>query len=67
MENDDKRTKCSNMSKHLLVIRVCARRCSGKMVSVLGVFGACDFAAWKRVAALLRGKSVLMGDSLSRC
>ena len=23
---------------------MCARRCSGKMVSVLGVFGACDFA-----------------------
>ena len=33
-------------------MRVCARRCSGKMVSVLGVFGACDFAAWKRVEAL---------------
>ena len=40
------------------------------MVSVLGVFGACDFAAWKRVAALFftwpRGIciQVLMGDSL---
>ena len=41
MENGDKRTKCSNVSKH---IRVCAIRCSGKMASVLGVFGACDFA-----------------------
>ena len=46
MENGDKRTKCSNVSKHKLIIRVCARRCSGKMVSVLDVFGACDFAVW---------------------
>ena len=42
MKNGDKRTKCSNVSK----FRVCARRCSGKMVSVLGVFGASDFAVW---------------------
>ena len=48
-------------------IRVCARRCSGKMVSVLGVFGACAFAVGPLYRSnFLRGESVLMGDSLSR-
>ena len=35
------------------------------MVSVLGVFGACDFAAWKRVAALSFNVGICIDGSLT--
>ena len=47
------------------MIRVCTRRCSGKMVSVLGVFGAWNFAIRPLSHnTFLRGESVFMGRSL---